>query len=490
MQTNTRVGLGALGAAALLGLLADGLLRAGPWGVNIGIWTVALVAALLLLARRQPIRLEGEGRWLLIPALLFALLFSWRDSTTLKVVDGLALVIALGLAAVSGRIGGLRIAGVTTYVYYLLIAGLNAAFGPVLLLFSDIAWAEMPDWGWQRRAFAVGRGLLLALPLLLVFGALFASADPVFAHYLSAVFQLDYDELCSHLLIILVCAWGVAGWLRGTLLREEPVRGSRADRQWVALGGVEIVVVLGLLDLLFLAFVLIQMRALFGGAALVRATTGLTYAEYARSGFFELVTASALALPLLLLAHWLLRKERPAEERWFRLLAGGQVLLLFVIMASAVQRMHLYQMAYGLTELRFYTLAFMGWLAALLALFVATVMRGRRERFAFGALMSGFLAAAVLNVLNPDALIVGANIANARAGHVFDVEYNTSLSADAVPALAARLSVLPPPERQAAAEALRREAALLAQSRDWRCWSVSRAQALQATEQTTGAAKP
>jgi hypothetical protein len=55
--------------------------------------------------------------------------------------------------------------------------------------------------------------------------------------------------------------------------------------------------VLGLLDLLFLTFVVIQVRYLFGGAGRVAATAGLTHTEYARRGFFELVTVTALALP-------------------------------------------------------------------------------------------------------------------------------------------------------------------------------------------------
>src|SRR3712207_9305529 len=113
-------------------------------------------------------------------------------------------------------------------------------------------------------------------------------------------------------------------------------------------------IVLGLLDLLFLTFVVIQVRYLFGGAARVAATAGLTYAEYARRGFFELVTVTALALPLLLIAHWLLRTETRAHERLFKALARIMVVLLFVVVASALQRMYLYQQEFGLTELRLY----------------------------------------------------------------------------------------------------------------------------------------
>jgi len=77
-------------------------------------------------------------------------------------------------------------------------------------------------------------------------------------------------------------------------------------------------VLLGLLDLLFTAFVVVQVRYFFGGSALVHATTGLTYAEYARSGFFALLAVAALVLPFLLMAHWLLRPDNAAGQRLFR----------------------------------------------------------------------------------------------------------------------------------------------------------------------------
>ena len=91
-------------------------------------------------------------------------------------------------------------------------------------------------------------------------------------------------------------------------VKAEPVR----------LGIVEIGVTLGLLNLLFFAFVLLQLRYFFGDATLVQDSEGLTFSEYYRRGFFELVTVAALVLPLLLGLHWLLRKGNPAHERVFR----------------------------------------------------------------------------------------------------------------------------------------------------------------------------
>ena len=177
---------------------------------------------------------------------------------------------------------------------------------------------------------------------------------------------------------------------------------------------------LAVVDLLFLAFVAVQFRYLFGGAELVRELTGLSYAEYARRGFFELVAVAALSLPLLLLADWSLDQRDAVRVRRFRQLAGLMLLLLDVMLASALFRMRLYTAEYGLTELRFYTTAFMGWLVLVFGWFVATVLRGRRERFGTGALLAGWLLLAGLNLANPDAIIARVNLERAALGRPLD----------------------------------------------------------------------
>jgi hypothetical protein len=206
--------------------------------------------------------------------------------------------------------------------------------------------------------------------------------------------------------------------------------------------------------------------------------TELTYAEYARRGFFELTWVAGLMLPLLLVTHALLGKDRRAAERVFRPLASIQVALLFVIMASAVARMRLYQSEYGLTELRLYTTAFMLWLGLVFVWFAWTVLvRSNRQRFACGALIAAFVTVGLLHLLNPDAFIVRANTAHARAGRTFDAAYAASLSADAVPALISSLPSISRDERCIVARELSDRWSQPAPEEDWRAWNLARSRA-------------
>jgi hypothetical protein len=84
-------------------------------------------------------------------------------------------------------------------------AGFYALCGFPLLLFGDIEWKEVAHGGGWRRAIAVGRGILLALPLLFIFGGLLMAADAVFEGIVNQVLY-DYftvqPPLCDRLLLL------------------------------------------------------------------------------------------------------------------------------------------------------------------------------------------------------------------------------------------------------------------------------------------------
>ncbi len=325
----------------------------------------------------------------------------------------------------------------------------------------------------MRRLRTVGLGVLLAAPLLVVFGALFSSADSVFANVLQNMFAVDLDSVGQHTAMIGV--WGAltAGYLRWSFIaqRAAPAETSMAG----ALGIGPVGTALGLLNLMFLLFVVVQLRYFFGGASIIEETTGLTYAEYARQGFFQLTAASALVLPVMMGADHMVRHETPANLTTFRRLAGLLLVLLSVVMASALQRMRLYVGAFGLSEDRLYATGFMVLLFGVFAWFGWTVLRGLRQKFAFGALIQGFAVLAGLHVLNPDAFIVRTNLHRNATERPFDVEYALLLGADAVPPLLDAFPNLDTASQCTVATKLLHQWS--PNEADWRTWNWSRSRA-------------
>lgn len=130
--------------------------------------------------------------------------------------------------------------------------------------------------------------------------------------------------------------------------------------------------------MLFTIFVVVQARYLFGGRSLVEAREQLSYATYARHGFFELVAVSALVLVVIVGANALVR------SRLVRALSAILVALELVVAVSALQRLRLYEQEYGLTELRVWTTGVVLWLMCVFVWLSVTTLRGR-GRFAVGA---------------------------------------------------------------------------------------------------------
>jgi hypothetical protein len=472
MSRETKVAIGLAGSAFGLGIVGDVLFQGQPLGVNVGLWTALFVVALTGLLRVARAPLHQGRRFMVAPLLLFAAMFVWHDSTLLFAANFLALAAAVTMGALRRTQPRLDSATLSDYGGGIVSAGCSMAAGAAHLLASDIKWTELRNPGAEKAA-AVARGLGIGLPLLLLFGGLFVAADAVFKQLLSSAVPTLSIATVERALVVCLFAWLAAGLLRDLLAPREESRLVQVERLRVfgrgaRLGALELNVALAVLDLLFLAFVVVQFRYLFGGSGLVEQTANLTYAEYARHGFFELVAVAGLTLPLLLLGDWLLRDEA-GGHRAFRWLARALLVLLGVVMLSALQRMRLYLDQYGLTELRLYAIGVIVWLAVVCAWFALTVLRGRRHAFAVGALVAGFAATLVLNLVNPDALIVRTNVTRPAV----DVGYLAGLSDDAVPTLVARLPELPRQQRSYLA-------ARLLQSKpgsDWRSWNVSRARA-------------
>lgn len=485
-----------LAAGVAMGLAGDYLLRApGGAGLNFLLLFVGLGVSIWLVSRRGSIRISLEGTTWVGVGLLFALGLVWRGSPALGALSFLAAATAFSLSALHADGAWVRRSGVTDLMEAVGASTLHAAFGAVRLFGND-GWkraASDPDSGpgWQSVRLVL-RGILLAAPFLAVFGALFLSADEIFAGIMGDIVKVDLDALLSHLIGVTALSWLACGYLGGFLTgtRIGEVRAVALLRP--SLGIVEVGTALALIDLLFLGFVAVQFRYLFGGSELVEVTPGLTYAQYARQGFFQIVTASTLVLPLLLAADWQLGSETRRGRQLFAALVGIQLLLLLATVASALERMRVYQANYGLTELRFFVTAFLVWLTVVVLWFAATVLRGRRGPFALGTLVSAFALVGTLQIVNPDALIARTNISRAeqdanaipgaRAGvpaaASIDVTYLNSLSSDAAAVLLQGLGGLPEAARCHIARRLLR---VWGPDRrvDWRSWnwSVMRARA-------------
>lgn len=336
-----------------------------------------------------------------------------------------------------------------------------------------------PPWltrGLAARVKSGGTGARLAgsvlagMVLLAVFGSLFAGADAAFARMASDLLPtLDGGSTFRRVVLFAVAGLGTAGacyLLAGPVGLDGPVAGPR-----MCLRRVEWVLPVGALVVLFTSFVLVQLVALFGGDAYVLRTAGLTYADYARSGFWQLLTVTVLTLAVIAAAARWAPTTTVADRAWLRGLLGALACLTLVIVASALTRMWSYQQAYGFTVLRLLVETCELWLGLVYLVVIIAGVRLHNTWLPSTVVASGMAALVALAALNPDRFVAQRNIARWQQTDRIDVDYLSGLSADA----AQPLSRLPEPLRSCALSDLADR--LDGDPDGWQAWNAGRSSA-------------
>ena len=419
--------------AITLGLLFDYAFHGQALGLSFPVFTAVGLIAFFFLAQVNKTPLRPAQAALAFGAALFALSVYFRSSPFLVLLNVSVTIYLVTLLVWST--GGFRFlrASLTDYIahpVYVPLGSLEAAADSASVLNSELARSPRCR-AWLR----LGRGTVLALPILGIFLILFSSADMVFQE--TAVDLLAFVSWQTWWRGVTI--FGVAAAFLGLYVYAFLWDGSPADEVPAVPGPestVETTVVLILVNLLFLGFIVIQFKYLFGGQA-VPALPGVTYAEYARAGFFELLAVAALAFAMIWLMAtrvWRRATGYPLHFKFFGIALFAQV---FVVIASALHRLVMYEEAFGFTTARFYahsSFYLIALLTAALAVKIATDVSD-----------SGFLAVAFattllfllgVNLVSPDRYVAEKNIERYRVAGDLDVDYLTTLSDDATPSVA------------------------------------------------------
>jgi hypothetical protein len=399
-------------AAVAAGVAGDLLLHGPAAGLGVPLWIAFVVLCAIALVWRANRAVSIEASAWLVTAGAFSLGIAWRNSPALQLLDVAATVGALGMAAVALRdpnaaLLAPRLRDTLGAAAAVVRSVLTGAIPLVLRDARQPAAVGRP----ARRSWRIVRAISFGAVLLVVFGSLLRSADPIFAS-LARIPDFDAGAVVAHAFVIAVLTWIMGGWARGALADHLPARHAAGVLPF-RLESLDITIALGTLDLLFAAFVAAQLGWFFGGDAFLQQRTGLTAASYAREGFFQMVWVVLLVVPVLVGTRAALRPGRDLARR-HSVLSLPMVALLGAMIVSALWRMRLYVHYYGLTTERFYPSVFMLWLGVVLIWLALTVLRGWPRPFIAGAAISALGALAALNIADPDGIVARVNVERAR----------------------------------------------------------------------------
>ena len=422
-----------LGLVALcLGIINNVLFYERGIGLNVPIFTISIIVGGVVILYQFGRHLERRSVMLfLVPTVLFSSMVFLRSSDLLTLFNILASVLLL-LIFVSSFVG-------KSFHTYLPADYLKIFILPLKFLKSLLdVYPKIFSFRKVAEASAVTRevlrGSLLAIAAIVAFSFLFASADDVFRSFIPDLLQFKLNaELVNRFCILVFTTAALIGAF-GYMFNSVGVSSSSPlipkERKF---GAIETTILLGAVNALFLVFILLQLTYLFGGESRV-AALGITYADYARKGFFELILAAILSFIIISAAEKRVIKKEESHTRSFKILSIVLILQVVLVLASAFTRLVLYENAYGFTDIRLYSHALMIWIGLVLALLAYHILsNGKYEAFAHRVFLLAILFLFGMNILNPEAFIARHNIRRYENTGKLDTAYLAHLSDDALP---------------------------------------------------------
>ncbi len=430
-----------------LGIIGDILFWNKGQGISFFIFIFFILFFLSLTLKETHLSPHKKGYIFLIPIFFFALMGFVLSEPVVSFLNRVVTFLLIGVWMASFEKGNWLRFGLADYA----LSGIR--FGFNLISFPWLRSANLGLFPDHKKETSDGiktllRGFAIALPILLLLSALFASADMIFADQVENLWKFIDIENFSEYILRAFLIFLFANFFLGLLVfsaknrEKESYYGENNPLLKPFLGPIESGIVLSSVVLLYLTFIVLQFRYFFFNQSAI-IELGYTYAEYARRGFGELIATSVISLTLILTLKTITIETRNKKSHLSSWLIIGLILCNLIVLVSAFIRLNLYESAYGFTRLRIYSHIFIIWLGILLVASGVLVWKNKIRLIANISLVFIIGFTATLNLINPDQLIVMRNVQRTLIGKPLDSSYLGSLSSDAMPALVKSYNSMP-----------------------------------------------
>lgn len=453
-----------------LGLATELFLDGANYGLGHALFAVLVGAFTAISAGREAWQSAGAHRWLLVGAVLLLASTMLHDAAWLSTLCSLAAALLYALA-LQGWNGERQLSTLRTG--QLLGAPFKTAgqslFAGALVTSRQLEHANVNS---TIRKYAPGtlRLMVIVLPPVVVLTLLLSSGDALFRARLEgiekALFGIPLEGFVRGSFVTLIAGLILTGALALASRRKDDVVPSAPSR---ALRAFESFALLGTLTSLLLFYGLTSTPCALAPASCAL-PEGVTYADAAHEGFFQLLFAAIGILLLLMALPARTQLESKKSQLTFTALSTALVLATMPMLSSGVARLWRYESIYGLTVLRLLAYAGLALVAAVLA-WRALTLWVFAEAFVGGAIGLCTVTLLGLAALSPDAYIARQNVKREQV----DVAYLVLLSDDALPALLEAQDRLPAQPYVVLSEVLAWRAQRLGANESPLTWNLGRA---------------
>lgn len=274
--------------------------------------------------------------------------------------------------------------------------------------------------------------IVCAIPCVVLLVIALSGADMVFNKKLLSIFDSASDVFSVKTFFHMIWAVFAGFYLFGSVYCAHTQQSTPSEQRETARGDLIIInTILTSILFVYTVFVIIQFKYLFAGATLPE---GLTYSEYARKGFFELLGLSFVNIAVIVCAMWLTSNHDGVWKHFNRMLCCYLCLVTVVLLVSSFYRMTLYTDSYGLTRLRLLVMGFLVFEAAGLAITFMYIIKPKFN-ICLVYMVIGLVYYSIINIVPIDNIIAKNHIQKHLEEGTNLPEYVFTLSADAAPSI-------------------------------------------------------
>lgn len=421
--------------AIILGMFFDKVILDKEFGIGYTIFIVLIIVFFMSVLREKIEFKRNLGWFLLLPIVLCSLSFAVYTNEILLALNFLiipVLMIASSLIIINPDIEWLKLSFIRTIIHK--ATGDTIITIPKSLSFIKVFAMKKSKLKSSDNKVKILRGILFAIPLLIVIIALLSSADMVFNYYIinfTALFDTTtIDKTFWQLIRILIVGLYLYAFVWSYRISEKSIeRKEVLPKYW---DSITVITVLILMNTIYLVFSIIQFSYLYGGNGGLTLPAEFTYSEYARRGFFELVTVTIINFIVLLSCIKKVEVTSKSLKNFTNILFSLMIIFTLNMLFSAHFKLSLYESSYGYTYLRVFVHLFM---IVLFILCIICLLWIWTKNFPLGKtiIVTALICYTMVNYMNIDGFIAKRNIQLYKAKGVLDIYYLSNLSYEAIP---------------------------------------------------------
>lgn len=343
----------------LLSILYTESILLGSAGISVPIFAIAFYGVLFYFFRENNKQLNKAAVYITLPVFLLAFSYFIHYNPSTQFITWLTLIGLISIQLI--LLSNFQVSGVFTFDMFskAIVNLIGKPFSNLGMPFYSFEVLKNKKSKTVKNSIYILIGLAISLPIAAILMSLFMSADAVFADATQKVIDflgLDFATIIWDIILGVMFGLFLAAMLLGLKYSEEkqkPVTKIGDNIESIIIG-----TFLTIINVFIIAFVAFQFAYLFGGTVNITASD-MSYAEYARRGFFELSTASGIIFAIALFVLIMTKKKAGKLPLWIQLTTVCLCVCNSVLLVSAVKRMLLYVDVYGLSVKRVLTLWFM-----------------------------------------------------------------------------------------------------------------------------------